>query len=216
MLEDVNMLLNTGDIPNLYGMEEKVEILDKMQAAVRESGRKMETTPLAMFGFFIERVKASLRVALAMSPIGDAFRNRLRMFPSLINCCTIDWYYYYYKKVLNNIGVDVILIIYLPMWFTAWPPEALERVAQMFVGRMESLSADLRSACVSMCRLFHVSVVKLGERFSAYVKSIQRTISYKARVSKQWGAPPKGGVERYQGGRNTFAFLKEKIIWRVN
>lgn len=31
------MLLNTGDIPNLYGMDEKVEILDKMQAAVRES-----------------------------------------------------------------------------------------------------------------------------------------------------------------------------------
>lgn len=37
MVEDVNMLLNTGDIPNLYGMDEKVEILDKMQAAVRES-----------------------------------------------------------------------------------------------------------------------------------------------------------------------------------
>lgn len=37
MVEDINMLLNTGDIPNLYGMDEKVEILDKMQAAVRES-----------------------------------------------------------------------------------------------------------------------------------------------------------------------------------
>lgn len=37
MVEDINMLLNTGDIPNLYGMDEKVEILDKMQTAVRES-----------------------------------------------------------------------------------------------------------------------------------------------------------------------------------
>ena len=27
-----------------------------------------------------------------MSPIGDAFRNRLRKFPSLVNCCTIDWF----------------------------------------------------------------------------------------------------------------------------
>ena len=27
-----------------------------------------------------------------MSPIGEAFRVRCRMFPSLINCCTIDWY----------------------------------------------------------------------------------------------------------------------------
>ncbi|KAG6455707.1 hypothetical protein O3G_MSEX009350 [Manduca sexta] len=142
MVEDINMLLNTGDIPNLYGMEEKVEILDKMQAAVREAGKKIETTPLAMFGFYVERVKANLRIVLAMSPIGDSFRNRLRMFPSLINCCTIDW-------------------------FTAWPPDALERVASMFISKMESVEEELRVACVEMCQLFHTSVVRLSDRFYA-------------------------------------------------
>ncbi|XP_063362018.1 dynein axonemal heavy chain 3 [Cydia amplana] len=140
MVEDINMLLNTGDIPNLYGMDEKVEILDKMQSAVRESGRKMETTPLAMFGFYVERVKANLRIVMAMSPIGDSFRNRLRMFPSLINCCTIDW-------------------------FTAWPPEALERVAQMFISKMQGVGEDLCTACVEICQLFHMSVVQLSDRF---------------------------------------------------
>jgi dynein heavy chain len=52
----------------------------------------MEATPLSLYNYFIERVKANLHIVLAMSPIGDAFRNRLRMFPSLINCCTIDWF----------------------------------------------------------------------------------------------------------------------------
>ncbi|GBP20483.1 hypothetical protein EVAR_78859_1 [Eumeta japonica] len=33
-----------------------------------------------------------------------------------------------------------------------------------------------------------------------------------AGVPKQWGAPPKGDVERCQGGRDAFAFLKEKIL----
>lgn len=47
-----------------------------------------------------------------MSPIGDAFRNRLRMFPSLINCCTIDW-------------------------FHAWPNDALEMVAHKFLEDVE-------------------------------------------------------------------------------
>lgn len=56
-------------------------------------GKKVDTTPLALFNFFVERVKENLHLILAMSPIGDAFRNRLRMFPALINCCTIDWYY---------------------------------------------------------------------------------------------------------------------------
>ncbi|KAL4720993.1 hypothetical protein ACJJTC_019261 [Scirpophaga incertulas] len=142
MLEDINMLLNTGDIPNLYGMDEKVEILDKMQGAIRDSGKKIETTPLAMFGFYVERVKANLRTVLAMSPIGDSFRNRLRMFPSLVNCCTIDW-------------------------FSAWPPEALERVASMFISRMEGIDDEQRIACVRLCQLFHVTVVELSDRFYA-------------------------------------------------
>ena len=41
---------------------------------------------------FIDRVRDQLHVVLAMSPIGDALRTRLRMFPSLVNCCTIDWF----------------------------------------------------------------------------------------------------------------------------
>lgn len=55
-------------------------------------GKKIDATPLSMYNYFIDRVKQNLHIILAMSPIGDAFRNRLRMFPSLINCCTIDWF----------------------------------------------------------------------------------------------------------------------------
>lgn len=35
--EDINMVLNTGDVPNLFQTDEKVEILEKMQTAARES-----------------------------------------------------------------------------------------------------------------------------------------------------------------------------------
>ena len=40
----------------------------------------------------IFRCKNQLHIVLTMSPIGDSFRNRLRKFPSLVNCCTIDWF----------------------------------------------------------------------------------------------------------------------------
>ncbi|XP_006876041.1 PREDICTED: dynein heavy chain 3, axonemal [Chrysochloris asiatica] len=124
-VEDINMLLNTGDVPNIFPADEKADIVEKMQMAVRTEGEKMEITPLSMYNFFIERVKKNLHIVLAMSPIGDAFRNRLRMFPSLINCCTIDW-------------------------FQSWPTDALELVANKFLEDVE-LDDNIRTDCPWAC-----------------------------------------------------------------
>lgn len=38
------------------------------------------------------RVRAYLHLVLCFSPAEDSFRQRLRMFPSLVNCTTIDWF----------------------------------------------------------------------------------------------------------------------------
>ena len=54
-----------------------------------------------------------------MSPVGNAFRTRCRMFPSLVNCCTIDW-------------------------FTEWPREALLGVSQSFFENVELGSDELK------------------------------------------------------------------------
>lgn len=35
--EDINLVLNTADVPNLYQPDEKAEILEKMQTAARDS-----------------------------------------------------------------------------------------------------------------------------------------------------------------------------------
>ncbi|RMX56942.1 hypothetical protein pdam_00011068, partial [Pocillopora damicornis] len=140
-LEDINMILNTGDVPNIYESDEKAEITEQMQNIVQERNLKVDSSPLAMYNFFIERVRRNLHVVLCMSPIGDAFRNRLRMFPSLINCCTIDW-------------------------FQAWPEDALEMVANKFLDEVE-MSREIRGECVSMCKHFHQSVRGISDRFYA-------------------------------------------------
>ena len=39
-MEDISMILNTGDVPNLYAADEKAEIIEKMQTVARnEVGR---------------------------------------------------------------------------------------------------------------------------------------------------------------------------------
>jgi dynein heavy chain len=49
---------------------------------------------------FITKAKKSIHLVLAMSPIGEDFKRRLRMFPSLVNCCTIDWFLPWPKEAL--------------------------------------------------------------------------------------------------------------------
>ena len=115
MVEDINNMLNSGEVPALFPPEEKDKKINAVtqaaQAAGRGSGRD------EVFAYFISRVRDNLRIVLCMSPVGDAFRTRCRNFPSLTNCCSIDWFdiwptdallqvfYYFYsntKKNLNN------------------------------------------------------------------------------------------------------------------
>ncbi|XP_034243583.1 dynein heavy chain 3, axonemal isoform X2 [Thrips palmi] len=141
-IEDINMILNSGDVPNLFGSEDKLEINEKMMAAAQSCGKKIESTP---YNYFIERVKNSLHLALTMSPIGDSFRERIRMFPSLINCCTIDW-------------------------FTSWPEDALDRVATVFLKEI-NVDDKVRKQCVLLCKKFHLSV---REATNAYFQKTKR------------------------------------------
>lgn len=80
-----------------------------MQQLTIAENPQAESTPLSMYNKFIERVRRHLHVVLAFSPIGDAFRNRLRMFPSLINCCTIDWF----KVTQATCKVDIAVICHM-------------------------------------------------------------------------------------------------------
>ena len=34
-VEDINMILNTGDVPNIYPADEKADIIEKMQGVAR-------------------------------------------------------------------------------------------------------------------------------------------------------------------------------------
>lgn len=81
-------------MPNLFAVDEKQEICERMRVLDRQRDRDKQTdgSPLSLFNMFVERCRTQLHVVLAMSPIGDAFRNRLRRFPALINCCTINWF----------------------------------------------------------------------------------------------------------------------------
>lgn len=67
--------------------------------AEKEEGADL--SPLALYSYFVKRSTENMHIIIAMSPIGNTFRSRLRQFPSLINCCTIDWFQVF-KNIFND------------------------------------------------------------------------------------------------------------------
>jgi len=105
-IENLNNLLNTGEIPNLLLPEDKDEIVNKVRPFCAE--KKIVDTTENIYNLFIDRVREFLHICLCMSPVGETLRVRCRQFPSLVNCCTLDW-------------------------FSRWPEEALLFVSSEFL-----------------------------------------------------------------------------------
>lgn len=71
-----------------------MELCEKMRVLDRQRDRSIQTdgSLVALFNLFVQIIREQLHIVLAMSPIGDGFRNRIRKFPAIVNCCTIDWF----------------------------------------------------------------------------------------------------------------------------
>jgi len=138
-LEDINNILNTGEVPNLFPSDEKADVCELVRPAAKAENRAPDGTPAQLFSFFVEKCRKNLHIVLCFSPIGEALRNRIRNFPSLVNCTTIDW-------------------------FSEWPPDALDSVAKKFLSEIE-MDPSTRDQCALMVKYFHESTVRSSVTF---------------------------------------------------
>ena len=138
-VEDINNLLNSGEVPNLFPYDERAAVMEMCRVEAKKRGVQDPNTggaledPTLLWQYFIKECRANLHIILCFSPIGDAFRERLRQFPSLVNCCTIDW-------------------------FREWPNDALEAVAVKVLQNVAVEKEEDRTKLMEMCKTFHSSV----------------------------------------------------------
>ncbi|KAI9190457.1 hypothetical protein H9P43_001891 [Blastocladiella emersonii ATCC 22665] len=142
-LEDINGILNTGDVPNLFEMDEREQIIGNLRQVAREKGYGEDRD--SVYQFFINRVRDNLHIVFATSPVGETFRNRCRMFPSLVNCCTIDW-------------------------FDEWPRDALLSVSKRFLEFVDLGTPEIKEKMASLCVDVHTSVSAMASRFYAELR----------------------------------------------
>ena len=106
MVEDINNILNSGDVPNLYNVEDLEAISNACRNDVLK--KRLPPTKINIMTAYLARVKKNIHCVLCFSPMGDAFRNRLRMFPALSNCTTIDWFSEWPGEALQNVGMRAL------------------------------------------------------------------------------------------------------------
>lgn len=137
-VEDINNILNNGKIPNLYGSEDTQKIIEDMKDTHKSDDLIKGMEDAEIMSVFERCAKDCIHVVLAFSPIGEDFKRRLRMFPALVNCCTIDW-------------------------FLPWPAEALQSVAEFFLSKVEDL--PMKDGIVAICVDMQERVRQLTQRY---------------------------------------------------
>ncbi|CAD8161959.1 unnamed protein product [Paramecium pentaurelia] len=94
-LEQICNLINFGEMQNLYTTEDKMKLIEDLNEYHMN------------YLQFVKQTHQNLHFILSINPNGEQFRNRIRLFPTLINNTTIDW-------------------------FTEWPQEALIETQQQY------------------------------------------------------------------------------------
>ena len=138
-LEVVNSLLSTGYYQDLFSTEE----VSGIQESLKMNKKNYQLTNHERWEIFIGNIKRNLHFVLCMFPQGNILRNRIRQFPALVNCCTVDWFF-------------------------DWPKTALEAVTEFFF--MNELPIHPASKCslaINICVNFHIQVKSLSESYFA-------------------------------------------------
>ena len=131
-------ILNTGEVPNLLDDNDSAQIINSMRPICQQAG--LPLTKVALYSYFVKRVLANMHFSICMSPLGEAFRTRLRNFPSLVNNCTIDF-------------------------FAEWPEEALRSVAKNTLDTIDMGKEEVKEGIVQMCGRIHQSVEAASKRY---------------------------------------------------
>lgn len=87
VLECVNSILSSGDVPGLFTSEDLAPLMDSIKEKMEETG----AFGIAPYTFFIQQVVKRLHVVLSMDPTNELFARRCQSNPALFNVCNIVW-----------------------------------------------------------------------------------------------------------------------------
>lgn len=138
MLEDLSSLINSGDVTNLYNDQDFDDIVTTCKVDCITAG--IQPNKINIYSSYLKRVKKNIHLIFCISP--NNAPTVLRMYPSLVNCSTIDY-------------------------FTPWPSQALISVAYKYLQSYthEFEFQAIEQPLVHTFQFIHQSVQDLTHRY---------------------------------------------------
>ncbi|OMJ88621.1 hypothetical protein SteCoe_9401 [Stentor coeruleus] len=167
-LEDINNILNSGEVPNLFTKEE----IENIETELRPVAEKEKSSD-NVFNFFIQKVRSNLHIILCMSPIGDMLRIRMRMFPSLVNCCTIDWVDPWPTDALLSVSRNKLADLPLNMMLRSDAQKSRELLSQLCVYVHQSVNEISEEFSQVLSRKVYITPKSYLDMISCYMKILQ-------------------------------------------
>mmetsp|Transcript_28329 Transcript_28329/g.25142 ORF Transcript_28329/g.25142 Transcript_28329/m.25142 type:complete len:530 (+) Transcript_28329:1264-2853(+) len=199
-LEYINNMLNSGEVPNLFKKEDLDEIFKEV-GPYNKSLKRVDS-PDVVYSTFIQTVQDNLHIVLCMSPVGENLRVWCRKFPSLVNCCTLDW-------------------------FSAWPEDALTSVAYSLLSEVEFPTKEIRENLAAMACQINLSVATLSKNFydvlkrrvyntpKSYLDSINLYISILDKKRNEFHKMIRklsGGIDKLKSTNEIVAQLQKDLV----
>lgn len=103
-LEDINSILNTGEVANVIQAEDHEEIFGEIRMLAQQLG--IPEVKDQLLGLFIHLVRENLHIVLGFSPVGAKLRDYTRQFPSIINCSTTIWFDKWSQEALVDVATN--------------------------------------------------------------------------------------------------------------
>ncbi|XP_005399515.1 PREDICTED: dynein heavy chain 2, axonemal isoform X2 [Chinchilla lanigera] len=162
-LEDINNILSSGEVPNLY----KAEEFEEIQTLIIEQARaeQVPESSDSLFTYLIERVRNNLHIVLCLSPVGDPFRNWIRQYPALVNCTTINWFSEWPREALLEVAEKYLVGVDL-----GTQENIHKKVAQIFVTMHWSVAQYSQKMLLELRRYNYVTPTNYLELVSGYKK----------------------------------------------
>ncbi|KAG5312033.1 DYH7 protein, partial [Pseudoatta argentina] len=162
-LSDISCLLSTGELPDLFSIEDRQNIIEMTRLHAQDGDRNVELSACSVMSYFVNQCKNRLHFVLCFSPTSATFRTYLCSHPNLAKHCTVNCY-------------------------QVWPNDALLEIAVKHmrdVNVREEVKADAARICVQFHNSAKEMSLKYHEMFSRTIHVTSSAFLHMLKLYKQ-------------------------------